>query len=454
MSKNTDMLSSSLWDKILLFSFPVAATAILGQLFNAADIAVVGNFTGDLSTAAVAAVGANSSIISFIISLFTGIALGSNVVISYAVGKKDFSTVKKAVHTSVIFSFIAGIVIALAGEAVASPLLTLLHVPDDVFPMALLYLRIYLVGLPVILLYNFEAAIFRSVGETKIPLIVLAASGILNIILNLVLVIGFNMAVEGVAIATVVSNASSAAALFIILLRTELSIKLELKALKPDFSTLKRILTIGLPSGIQSAVFSVSNIIIQSSVNILGTNVMAASSAAYNVEILCYYVFNAFSQACTTFVGQNYGAGKIDRCKKILYLCLLEGFIAYTISMSVILIWGKNFLAFFDSNAEVIALGYIRLVAIMFGYFFSLMFETMSGYMRGFGNSLIPALITTVCVCGIRISWIKFVFPLRQSFDTIMAVYPLSLAANAVLIAAALIITRPAHTLINSRKNM
>lgn len=452
MAKKLDMINSSLWDKILLFAFPVAATAILSQLFNAADIAVVGNFTGDQSTAAVAAVGANSPIISLIVNLFTGIALGANVVIAHAVGQGNKVTVKKAVHTSIVISFLAGLVIAVLGELFSANILSVMKVPEDVFDMALLYLRIYLIGLPVILLYNFEAAIFRSVGETKVPLLVLTASGIMNVILNIILVAGFHMTVDGVAIATVISNAFSAVVLYVLLRRSKLDIMVTPSELKISPSAIKRILSIGLPSGIQSAVFALSNIIIQTAVNNLGTDVMAASSAAYNIEIICYFVYNAFSQACTTFVGQNYGADKLDRCKKVLKLCLLEGFIAYLISMSAILIFGKNLLYFFDKNPAVIQLGYTRLVVIMLAYFFSQIYETMSGYMRGFGISLAPALLTMLSVCGIRISWIKFVFPLSPSFNTIMTVYPISLCTNALFISIALICTRPVSRLMKKQK--
>lgn len=453
MKQKLDMINSTLWDKIIRFAFPVAATAILGQLFNAADIAVVGNFTGDQSTAAVAAVGANSSIISFIVNLFTGIALGANVVIAHAVGQGDKGTVKKAVHTSIVISFLAGLVIAVLGELFSADILSVMKVPPEVFDMALLYLRIYLIGLPVILLYNFEAAIFRSVGETKVPLLVLTASGIMNVILNIVLVAGFHMTVEGVAIATVISNAFSAIVLYVLLRRSKLDIKVTPSELKISSAAIKRILSIGLPSGIQSAVFALSNIIIQTAVNDLGTDVMAASSAAFNIEIICYYMYNAFSQACTTFVGQNYGAGKLKRCKKIFFLCLLEGFVAYIVSMSVILIFGKTLLSFFDKKEAVIQLGYIRLIVIMGAYFFSHIYETISGYMRGFGISFVPALLTTLSVCGIRISWIKFVFPNYPSFNTIMAAYPLSLACNAVLLTVALLLTRPVAKLMKKQKN-
>ena len=292
--RQLDMLHGSIWNKLPLFAFPVAATAILEQLFNASDIAVVGNFTGAGKTVAVAAVGANSSIIALIVNLFVGIALGANVVIANAIGRDDREAVKKAVHTSIVVAFLGGILVVVIGELAAAPLLHSLHVPDDVFESALLYLRIYLLGMPVILLYNFEAAIFRSVGETKIPLTALFVSGILNVALNLFFVAVLRMTVNGVAIATVISNAVSSVLLLRRLRVSKQYIHVEWQSLRIDWKAFGQIMKIGLPAGIQSAVFAVSNIVIQSAINSLGTVVMAASSAAYNIEVFAYDVLNSF----------------------------------------------------------------------------------------------------------------------------------------------------------------
>ena len=438
-----DMLRGSIWNKLPRYALPVAATAILEQLFNASDLAVVGNFTGDASTAAVAAVGANSPIIVLIVNLFIGIALGANVVIANAIGYGDDDAVHRAVHTAVVLAVVGSVAVAILGELAAAPLLSLLNVPDDVLPLALLYLRIYLLGMPVILLYNFEAAIFRSVGDTKVPLAALAVSGILNVLLNLFFVAVLGMTVNGVAIATVVSNAISALLLFRRLLRTEKCIRMDPRHLRIDGTSLKRILSIGLPAGIQSAVFAVSNIVIQSAINSLGTVVMAASSAAFNIEILAYDVLNSFSQACTTFVGQNYGAGQIRRCRKTLLLTLLEDFLASAAAIVIVLLSGKFLLAIFNSDPEVISIGYTRLVIVFSAYTFSMLYEVMSGYMRGFGISLAPAILTTLGVCGVRIAWIKFVFPVSRSFRTIMLAYPVSLSTTALLIFIALMACRP-----------
>lgn len=447
-----DMLNGSIWNKLPVFALPIAATGILEQLFNASDIAIVGNFAQTDKTAAVAAVGANSPIIGLILNLFIGIALGANVVIANAVGRDDRQTVQKAVHTSIVVSVIGGVLVAIIGELIAEPLLTVLNVPDDVLELALLYLRIYFLGMPVILLYNFEAAIFRSIGETKMPLIALTLSGILNVLLNLFFVIVLKMSVNGVATATVLSNVVSAGILYIKLVKSDKYIKIEFKKLRIDGKVFAKIMQIGLPAGIQSAVFAVANIVIQGAINSLGTVVIAASSAAFNIEIIAYNVMNSFSQACTTFVGQNFGANKIDRCKKTLFLCLIEDAIASGTAILIVLITGKFLLSIFNNNPEVIEIGYTRLVIIFIAYIFSMLYEVMSGYLRGFGFSLVPAILTTVGVCVLRIIWINTVFPANRTFVTIMTAYPVSLATTAVLIFIALIIYRPSKRFANKGK--
>lgn len=444
-SQKMDMLNGPIWNKLIQYALPVAATGILEQLFNASDLAIVGNFTGAAKTIAVAAVGANSPIVGLLLNLFIGIALGTNVIIATAIGKKDNDTVHKAVHTSIILSLIGGLLVTVLGELFIGNLLKMLNVPDEVFPYALLYIRIYLLGMPVILLYNFEAAIFRSIGETKTPLKALALSGVLNVLLNLFFVIVLKMTVNGVAIATVIANLISSLLLFVKLLHTEQIIRIKKQELKFDFSVFRKIMQIGLPAGIQSAVFAVANIVIQSAINSLGTTVIAASSAAFNIEIFAYDVFNSFSQACTTFTGQNYGAGQLKRCKKVLFLCILEDFIATASVVALVLFTGKSLLALFNNDPQVIELGYIRLLMVFSAYAFSMLYENMSGYLRGFGLSLVPAILTVIGVCGVRIFWILAIFPAHRTFRSIMAVYPVSLATTAVLIFIALMCYRPSR---------
>lgn len=448
---NSSLTNGTLWNKILLFALPLAATGILQQLFNAADIAVVGRFTGEQGEAAMAAVGANSPIIGLIVNAFIGISLGTNVVIAKAVGCGNKKTVKKAVHTSVLLALVIGVAISVLGQIFAERIFLSQNVPDDVIDMAVLYFRVYMTGVPVILLYNFEASIFRAIGNTKMPLIALSISGVLNVLFNLFFVCVLHMTVNGVALATILSNLISSLILLRELVKDDDLVQLKLSELKIDWPVLKNILRIGIPAGIQSAVFSFANIVIQSAINSLGKIVMAASSAAFNIEIFAYDVLNSFSQACTTFVGQNYGAGKIDRCKKAFGLCYLEGCIFTALAIGIILLFGHGILSVFNGNPEVVEIGYYRLVMIFASYFFSLSYEVMSGYMRGFGISLLPAALTTVGICGVRIVWIYRVFPQYRTFRNIMTAYPISLSMTAILIFIALLCVHPAKRILANR---
>lgn len=451
-ARNTTMINGSLWNKILLFALPLAATGILQQLFNAADVAIVGRFTGDQGEAAVAAVGANSPIIGLIVNAFIGISLGTNVVIANAVGCGNTKTVKKAVHTSVLISLIIGIFISVLGQIFAERIFLSQNVPDDVIDMAILYFRVYMIGVPVILLYNFESSVFRAVGNTKMPLIALAISGVLNVLLNLLFVCILKMTVNGVALATVISNLVSSLILLRALIKSDDMIQLKISDLKIDGPILKNILRIGIPAGIQSAVFSFANIIIQGAINSLGKIVMAGSSIAFNIEVFAHDILISYGQACTTFVGQNYGAGKIDRCKRSFWLCYLEGCIFTALAIGIILLFGRDLLGIFNQNPEVIKIGYYRLVMIFSAYFFSQSYEVMSGYMRGFGISLMPAVLTIIGICGVRFVWIYHIFPKYKTFLSIMVVYPISLGITAVIILIAFICAHPAKRILDTRK--
>lgn len=440
MGRKIDMTKGKLGGKIIRYTIPLAVTGILQQLFNAADIAVVGQFSGK---EAMAAVGSNAPVIGILINLFVGISLGSNVIIAKSIGQGDKKQVSKAVHTSIIVALIGGIIITILGEIFAPEVVKLLQVPDEVFPLSVKYLKIYLLGMPVILLYNFESAIFRSCGNTKTPLIALVVSGVLNVIFNLGFVAGFGMDVDGVAIATVLANTISSVILFIALMKTDLSVKVSLRKLRIHKNVLVQILKIGVPAGVQGMIFSFANIIIQSAVNSLGTTVIAASAAAFNLEIFAYYIMNSFGQACTTFIGQNYGAGKNERCKKTLKLCLLQCAVGTVTICLLILIFSKQLLSVFNTDPDVISVGCARLSYIFFAYIFSIWQEVLSGYLRGFGVSFIPALCSVLGICGIRLVWIFTVFGMSPTFDTIMQVYPLSLGITALLILIATIIIKP-----------
>ena len=440
MSSKRDMTSGSLGDKIILYVLPLAATGILQQLFNAADVAVVGQYAGK---EAMAAVGSNAPVIGLLVNLFVGISLGSNVVISNLIGREDFKGVKKTVHTSIVVALLGGLLMTLIGQLLVKDVVKVLGVPDDVFDMSVKYLRVYLLGMPVILLYNFESAIFRSCGNTVTPLISLIISGVTNVLLNLLFVIGFHMDVAGVAAATVIANLISSAILFVALTKTKLPVKVDIRSIRIDFKILTRVLKIGVPAGLQGMVFSFANIVVQSATNSLGTTVMAASSAAFNLEIFAYYILNSFGQACTTFVGQNHGAGHGDRCKKTLKLCLIQSFLMTAVICSLILLSGKVLLSIFNGDPEVIDTGYSRLCYIFLAYSFSFALEVLSGYLRGFGVSFIPALCSIIGICGIRLTWIFFIFPNVRTFAAIMQVYPVSLGTTTLVILAVTLIVKP-----------
>ncbi len=422
------MLHGSIGDKLLKFALPLAATGMLQQLFNAADVAVVGRFVGPN---AMAAVGSNSAIIGLLVNGFVGISLGANVVISRFTGQGNKEGIAKSVHTSVVFSLIGGLAITLLGELIAPMLLSLMSVPDEVFPMALAYLRVYLLGMPVIFLYNFESAIFRSQGDTKTPLICLVISGVLNVFLNLFFVCIVGMTADGVATATVLSNLVSSALLFVLLRRRKDLIRLEVSKLRIHTDVLGSIVRIGLPAGLQSMVFSLSNMCIQSAINSLGANVMAASSAAFNIEILAYYLINSFGQACTTFVGQNYGAENIARCRKVTRISLMMDVGVTLVASFGILALGRPLLGIFTGDPEIISIGMIRLTFILAGEAVNAVMEIMSGAMRGYGYSLVPAVLTFVGVCGIRIAWVYTIFRASGTFFTLMMVYPVSWVVTA-----------------------
>ncbi|WP_293835287.1 MATE family efflux transporter [uncultured Parolsenella sp.] len=440
--RRLDMLRGSLWRTIPAFALPVALTGILEQMSSLIDTMMVGHLSGEAGPAAMAAVGSNTPITSLLLNLFIGIALGTNVVIANAIGSGDKDTVHKAVHSSVSLTAF-GVVVTIVGELLAAPLLRLLNVPPENLGQALSFLRVYLLGMPSILLYNFEAAIFRSVGITKMPLQALAFSSLVNVALVFLFIPVLNLGVGGAAAATAISYTISAAILFVRLVRIDSPIRLNPRELGIDRQVLGRIVRIGLPAGLQSAVFSLANIVIQACINSLGTEVMAASSAVLSLEYVVYNLLNSFSQACTTFVGQNYGAGQIKRCKKILLIAFAEAEVAELIVLAILLGFGRQIMAAFNPDPTVVELGYLRMCVLFPSYMFSMAYENMSGYLRGFGISLPPALITAISVCGWRFFWVSVVFPAAPSFLRLLAIYPISLGSTTLLVFIALMIIRP-----------
>ena len=429
-----NMLQGSLWDKIVLFSVPLALTGVLQQLFNAADIMVLGQFVGKN---AIAAVGNNISLIGILVNLFIGFSLGANVVIAQAIGARHQRNAKIAVHTSIVFAFLVGLAITVIGEIAATPILELMGVPDEVKDMAEKYLRVYLLGMPFMSLYNFAAAIFRSRGDTKMPLIALTVASVMNLIMNMIFVVNYKWGLVGVVFATVLANAISAWILVFSLTRSLGFIHLRIKSLTIDGAILKEMVRIGLPAAIQGMVFSFANLIIQGAINSLGADVMAASAAAFTIEINVYCFLGAFGQAATTFVGQNYGANKLERCKRATWVAIGLNAAVTSVLTAIVLIFGKELLSMFQNDAKVIELGYIRLLYIVGPEIVCIFLDGLSGALRGYGISLPPALLALIGVCGVRITWVYTVFAETPTYEVLMATYPVSWFATAIFIAIA-----------------
>ena len=429
-----DMIHGSLGDKIIRFALPVAATGILQQLFNAADIAVIGRFVGK---EAMAAVGSNNSLIGLMVTMFGGIAMGANVVIARSTGQANREGIRNAVHTSILIAFVGGMIMTIIGELIARPLLHWMGVPEEIFGEALRYIRIYFAGLPVIFLYNFESAIFRSQGDTRTPLICLTISGVLNVVMNVFFVVVLHMTVDGVALATVLANLISSGLLLVMLMRSQSAIRVQWSGFSYQPRVIGTILRIGAPAGLQGMVFSLSNLCIQSAINSLGADVIAASAAAFNVEIFAYFVLNSFGQACTTFVGQNRGAGDLERCRKATRICMGQDMIFTAVISALILLSGHALLRIFNTDPEVVRLGYTRILILISAELVNVVIEILSGAMRGHGQSLIPAVVSLAGICGVRILWVYTVFPFSRTFNTIMAAYPISWTITAIVLVVA-----------------
>lgn len=441
---NIDILHGSLWRDIPLFALPVAITGILEQLSNLIDTLMIGHFSPDGGTLGMAAVGSITPIATLLIMLFVGLSLGANVTIAHAVGAGDRERANRSAHTAVVLALL-GVVVTILMEIASRPVLQCLSVPPEIFNDALIYLRVYLFGIPAILLFNFEAAVFRSVGVTRMPLAALAISAALNVVLDGIFVAFLGWGAAGVALATVLCYIVSSGFLFTRLLKADEAIRIDPRRLRIDRESVTKIVRIGLPAGIQGSVFSLANILIQTCINSLGAQVVAASSAALALEFVCYSLLNSFSQACTTFVGQNSGAGNLERCKKVLKVALIEDAII-TVVMIVLVVWqGRTILTLFSSDAEVLDIAYVRVCTLFPAYVFSMVYENMSGYLRGFGISALPSALTAIGVCGTRFFWALIVFPAHPTFATVMLAYPVSFSTTALLMAGALAYCRPAQ---------
>ena len=424
MEKTMDLTTGNLLKKIITFSIPVMLSGVLQLLFNTCDLIVVGKFAGDAS---LAAVGSTSSLINLIVNLFMGVSVGANVTVARAIGKKDHEEVNRLVHTAVLFSVIAGIILMIFGIFTARFWLELMDTTTESIDKATLYLQIYFGGMIFLMLYNFGSSILRAVGETKKPLKYLTLAGIINVILNLILVIFFHLDVAGVAIATIVSQAISALLVIRHLTKRKDVVRLNIKKLKIDLKALGAMVYIGLPAGVQGFLFSISNVVIQSSINSFdSTAIVAGNTASHNVEGFVYVSMNAFYQASLTFTGQNYGAKKIENCKKVLLYSLLCVFVSGFVLGVIGYLFGDILLNLYTDGTESIGFGKIRMSIIMTTYFLCGIMDVAVGALRGFGKSIVPTIVTILGVCVFRLVWIYTVFETNHTLEVLYSSYPIS----------------------------
>ena len=418
-----DMCNGPLLGKIILFYIPLMLSGILQLLFNAADIVVVGRFAGD---EALAAVGSTSSLINLLVNVFMGLSVGTNVLVSRYYGAKQSKELSEMVHTSILTSIVSGFILVFVGYFISKPVLMLMDTPEDVIGMSVLYIRIYFAGMPVMMLYNFGSAILRAVGDTKRPLYFLTAAGVINVVLNLIFVIAFHMGVAGVALATVISQGISACLVILCLIRTESEYKLEFKKLSINGEKLWKMICIGLPAGIQGALFSVSNVLIQSSVNSFGKIAMAGNTASSNIEGFVYVSMNALYQTSISFTGQNFGAKKFDRIKKIFGICLILVIFVGLIMGNGAYLLGGTLLKLYTKNPEAVAYGVLRMSVICTSYCLCGMMDVIVGSIRGMGYGIMPMLVSLTGACLFRILWICTIFQEIHTLECLYLSYPIS----------------------------
>ena len=424
------MTNGPLLGKIVRFAIPLAISGILQLLFNAADIIVVGRFSGPQ---ALAAVGSTSALINLIVNLFIGLSVGTNVLVAQYYGANDRKALRETVHTSVLASLIFGCIVLVIGISLAAPMLELMGTPEEVLDQACLYMRIYFIGMPASMLYNFGAAILRAVGDTQRPLYFLLLAGVINVLLNLLFVIVFHMGVEGVAIPTVISQCVSATLVLLCLVKSDAVYRVNLKELHIYKEKLLQMIKIGVPAGIQSATFSISNVLIQSTINSFGSIAMAGSTAGGNIEGFVWTAMDAFTQSTLSFTGQNYGAKKFHRITKVVWYNLgLVTVVGLVLGIGAYLV-GPWVLQVYSSDPEVIAYGLERMLLVCTPYALCGVMNVLVGAMRGLGSSLTPMVVSIFGVCVLRVVWIYTVFPLDPSFAMLFLSYPVTWAVTAAI---------------------
>lgn len=414
------MLHGGLAGKLILFAIPLAFSGILQQLFNSADVAVVGRFAG---SAALAAVGSCVALVGIFVNLIIGLAVGPNAALANLIGQGQRNRISRMVHTILTFGMILGVVLMGLGFLTARTVLEASGTPESVINEALLYIRIYFIGIPFMTIYNFGAAILRSYGDTKRPMYYLVLSGTVNVILNLVFVICFGLGVEGVAISTTISNMLSTALVLVHLHGKEDEFQFRFHKMHIEWKDLKRVLMIGIPAGIQGAIFSVSNVFIQSGINSFGEDAIAGSSLALNFEYFTYDIANAFAQAAVTFTSQNFGAGNLKRCKKIFWLCMLFGMGFTEILSIVFMVWDDFFVSIYTISDAVAVYGLIRMHHVCSLEGLTASYEVESAALRGMGKSLEPSIITILGTVVFRMIWMVTVFKWIPTYDMLMNVY-------------------------------
>lgn len=423
--RTMDMTEGKLLLNVLFFSLPIMFSGILQLVFNAADTIVVGRFVGNEALAAVGSVG---SLNNMIISLFIGLSVGVNVLVARFTGARETDKVSDTVHTAVLLSVVGGAALGVVGIVLARPLLELMGSPEDVIDLAELYIRILFVGMPVQMLYNFSSAVLRAVGDTKRPLYFLTIAGIINVILNLVFVVVFHLSVAGVALATILSQAVSALLVTHSLMLMDGPTRLYLRRLRLNGRVLGQIIRIGLPAGIQSCVFSLSNVVIQSSVNSFGSIVIAGNAAASNAANFVYQAMNTFQQSVTCFAGQNIGARKPRRVLTSMYVCLFWALLFGVVLGVLSCVFGTQFLSLYSPDPAVIAVGLERMYIVCGPYFLCGLMDVMTGVLRGLGYSLLPMAVSLLGACAFRILWVMTFFAAVPTMACLMISYPVSWA--------------------------
>ena len=422
-SYEIDMCNGPLLGKILVFSIPLMLSGILQLLFNAADIIVVGRFAG---STALAAVGSTASLINLMINVFVGLSVGVNVLAARYYGAQKEKDIQDTVHTAIMMAILSGLFLVVLGESASKPMLTLMGTPDDVLDQAALYLRIYFFGMPVLMIYNFGAALLRAVGDTRRPLYFLFAAGAVNVVLNLFFVIQLGMGVDGVAWATVISECVSAGLIIRSLMKENGAMKLHLTKLRIVSGKLTQIVRVGLPAGMQGAIFSISNVLIQSSVNSFGSIAMAGNTASSNIEGFVYTAMNAVYQTSLSFTSQNLGGEKFSRIDKIKNICL-----GVVTVVGLVLGWGAvlgghQLLGIYSSDPEALSFGMRRLRIICGTYFLCGLMDCMVGSLRGMGYSVIPMFVSLTGACAFRVFWIFTIFAVNRTLEVLYLSYPVS----------------------------